>query len=56
MLRKTVMQSTSWYLKAAAAQALDNELMNPDATGFTIYQLMELAGLAVAQASHLYIR
>ena len=31
-------------------------MMNPDAVGFTIYQLMELAGLAVAQASHLYIR
>lgn len=35
----------------ATAKAIDNELMSEDC-GFSIDQLMELAGLAVAQAIH----
>jgi hydroxyethylthiazole kinase-like uncharacterized protein yjeF len=39
------------YLDAAAAAALDAELMQQPG-GFSLDQLMELAGLAVAQAAH----
>jgi hydroxyethylthiazole kinase-like uncharacterized protein yjeF len=38
------------YLNATDAAAFDEELMNPDTFAFTLEQLMELAGLAVAQA------
>ena len=38
------------YLDAASAAALDEELMSTP--GFTLEQLMELAGLAVAQAAY----
>jgi NAD(P)H-hydrate epimerase len=40
------------YLSAAAAAALDEELMNPSSYSYTLEQLMELAGLSVAQAVH----
>jgi hypothetical protein len=36
-----------WYLNAQDALNLDQELMGPD-YGFSIDQLMELAGLSVA--------
>ncbi|KAE8227121.1 hypothetical protein CF319_g373 [Tilletia indica] len=38
------------YISAAVASALDAELMDPARGGFSIDQLMELAGLACAQA------
>ncbi|CAD6892970.1 unnamed protein product [Tilletia controversa] len=38
------------YISAAVAAALDSELMDPTRGGFSIDQLMELAGLACAQA------
>ena len=46
-----------WYLSAKAAQNLDIDLMSSEgdnACHFTIYQLMELAGLAVAQSTYDY--
>ncbi len=39
-------------LSASAAAALDAELMSPDGVAFSLDQLMELAGLAVATAVH----
>ncbi|ORY76977.1 YjeF N-terminal domain-like protein [Protomyces lactucae-debilis] len=39
------------YLSAKDAAALDDLLMSPE-TGFELAQLMELAGLSVAQAAH----
>ena len=43
--------SFSTYLSAADAAALDRDLMDEtNGAGFTLDQLMELAGLAVAQA------
>ena len=42
------MQDETGYLNATAAAALDGELMSQP--GFTLEQLMELAGLSVAQA------
>ena len=44
-----------WYLGAKDAQNLDVDLMSTEgdhSCSFTIYQLMELAGLAVAQSSY----
>ncbi|KAA8499686.1 NAD(P)H-hydrate epimerase [Porphyridium purpureum] len=41
----------SYFLSQTAAQKLDEELMG-EAYGFTLEQLMELAGLAVAQATY----
>ncbi|KAK0533396.1 hypothetical protein OC835_003041 [Tilletia horrida] len=38
------------YISAAVAAALDEELMHPDQGAFSLDQLMELAGLACAQA------
>ncbi|KAJ3289208.1 hypothetical protein HK104_007660 [Borealophlyctis nickersoniae] len=38
------------YISQTVAQQLDAELMNPAIGGFSIDQLMELAGLSVAQA------
>ncbi|KAK0551101.1 hypothetical protein OC845_002351 [Tilletia horrida] len=38
------------YISAAIASAIDAELMHPEQGGFSIDQLMELAGLACAQA------
>ena len=48
-----------WYLSAQDAQNLDIDLMSSTDGGeaachFTIYQLMELAGLAVAQSTYDY--
>ena len=40
------------FLNQTSAQALDVELMNPKVGGFSIDQLMELAGLSVACAIH----
>ena len=41
------------YLSAEEAQRLDRELMDPaSGCGFTLAQLMELAGLSVAQVVH----
>lgn len=41
------------YLSAQEAQRLDQELMDPaGGCGFTLAQLMELAGLSVAQVVH----
>ena len=42
----------AWYLNAERALKLDQELFS---IGFNEVQLMELAGLAVAQATHDYI-
>lgn len=43
----------SRYLSAKEAQRLDQELMDPAGEcGFTLAQLMELAGLSVAQVVH----
>ena len=48
----------AWYLSAEAAQNLDIDLMSNEEGGtachFTIWQLMELAGLSVAQATYDY--
>lgn len=44
----------SWYLDAERAYALDQDLMG-DHYGYSLAQLMELAGLSVAQATHHYI-
>ena len=52
-----VPSQTQWYLGAKAAQSLDMDLMSTEgasACHFTIFQLMELAGLAVAQATYRY--
>ncbi|RKP13472.1 YjeF N-terminal domain-containing protein, partial [Piptocephalis cylindrospora] len=38
------------YLGQVSAQNLDKELMSPEGGGFVLEQLMELAGLAVAEA------
>ncbi|KAF9416283.1 hypothetical protein BGZ94_010257, partial [Podila epigama] len=38
------------YLTQKAAQAIDVELMSPSGGGFSFEQLVELAGLSVAQA------
>ena len=46
----TTMNDHTGYLDAASAAALDEELMSTP--GFTLEQLMELAGLAVAQAAY----
>ena len=50
-------QVPSWFLKAQQAIDLDVDLMSEQgdsACHFTIYQLMELAGLAVAQSTYDY--
>ena len=47
------MVETTWYLGSEAALKLDQELMGPD-IGYSLDQLMELAGLACAQATHDY--
>ncbi|KAG7350295.1 YjeF family protein [Nitzschia inconspicua] len=44
----TIMPTTTGYLNAADAAALDAELMSTP--GYSLEQLMELAGLAVAEA------
>jgi NAD(P)H-hydrate epimerase len=46
----TTTTSMTGYLNAADAAALDVELMSPDIGGYTLEQLMELAGMAVAEA------
>ncbi|KAI8057690.1 YjeF N-terminal domain-containing protein [Syncephalis plumigaleata] len=38
------------YLTQQLAQQIDTELMNPEIGGFAVEQLMELAGLSVAQS------
>lgn len=43
----------SWYLNAQQAKELDERLMGGE-FAFTLEQLMELAGLAVAMAVHDY--
>jgi len=40
------------YLSSGTASSLDEDLMNPEIGGFSIDQLMELAGLSCAQAVH----
>mmetsp|Transcript_20937 Transcript_20937/g.49728 ORF Transcript_20937/g.49728 Transcript_20937/m.49728 type:complete len:634 (-) Transcript_20937:237-2138(-) len=42
--------TSTGFLNAADAAALDVELMSPDIGGYTLEQLMELAGMAVAEA------
>ncbi|CAJ0753240.1 15632_t:CDS:10 [Entrophospora sp. SA101] len=43
------------YLSQKIAQTIDQELMSPAGGGFSIDQLMELAGLSIAQAvAHVY--
>lgn len=42
--------SFSTYLSASDAASLDRDLMDPNGVAFSLDQLMELAGLAVAQA------
>lgn len=49
-----VQQATDWYLSAEDAFKLDQDLMGPD-YGYSVDQLMELAGLSVAQAVHDFI-
>ena len=39
--------SSSWYLNSESAYALDQDLMG-EKYGFSLEQLMELAGLSVA--------
>lgn len=41
----------SWYLNAQQAKRIDERLMSEE-FGYTLEQLMELAGLAVAMAVH----
>ncbi|KAM0755251.1 YjeF N-terminal domain-like protein [Meredithblackwellia eburnea MCA 4105] len=38
------------YITAQQAQSIDQKLMDPDGIAFTLEQLMELAGLSIAQA------
>jgi len=45
------MQDKSWYLGSEAALKLDQDLMG-DVIGYSEAALMELAGLAVAQACY----
>lgn len=40
-----------WYLNAQQAKQMDERLMSEE-FGYTLEQLMELAGLAVAMAVH----
>ena len=47
----TKMESTHWYLNSQDSLNLDIDLMGP-VIGYNDAQLMELAGLAVAQATH----
>ena len=44
---------SKFYLSADAAQKLDVDLMGPE-IGYNVNQLMELAGLSVAQSLHDY--
>ena len=50
--------STRWYLNAKDAKFLDDDLMSksqPDSCNFSVYQLMELAGLGVAQSVYNWV-
>ena len=49
-----VQQSCDWYLNAEDAFNLDQDLMGPE-YAYSVDQLMELAGLSVAQSVHDYI-
>lgn len=49
--RYYTMSSKIKYLNAAEATEIDEILMDPDQGGFALEQLMELAGLACAQAT-----
>ncbi|KAL7750883.1 hypothetical protein RI367_003844 [Sorochytrium milnesiophthora] len=42
----------TFFISQAAAKQLDVDLMSPTGGGFSLDQLMELAGLSVAQAIH----
>lgn len=51
--RDDTMNNALGFLDAASAAALDEELMTQP--GFTLEQLMELAGLSVAEAAYIML-
>ena len=47
---------TNWYLNAENAYQLDVDLMDKEKYRYSLEQLMELAGLSVAQATHDFLK
>ena len=43
---------TNWYMNAENAYKFDQDLMDKEQYSYSLQQLMELAGLSVAQATH----